>query len=166
MSSTLRAHAIHQDVRFTRAITTAVHAELEALASWLGLVSVDREGKRDQDRRTSECPVQRLTQGDLQHRRGGEPATVGCVGATVPGRVHAAARLRARNPGNGVLVGARDLNPEGPPLRPDSVVPAVPGVAWRACAAARGQAAAGAAAGVVKPGVAQPVSRTRTPSAS
>jgi uncharacterized protein YcaQ len=27
-------------VRFTRAITKAVHAELEALASWLGLESV------------------------------------------------------------------------------------------------------------------------------
>jgi len=42
-SSKLRVRAIHQDVRFTRAITTAVHAELEALASWLGLQSVDRE---------------------------------------------------------------------------------------------------------------------------
>jgi uncharacterized protein YcaQ len=35
--STLRIHAIHQDIPFTHAITTAVHAELEALASWLGL---------------------------------------------------------------------------------------------------------------------------------
>lgn len=35
--SILRVHAIHQDIRFTRAITGAVHAELEALASWLGL---------------------------------------------------------------------------------------------------------------------------------
>jgi len=34
-------HAIHQDVRFTRAMATAVHAELEALASWLGLASVN-----------------------------------------------------------------------------------------------------------------------------
>ena len=42
-SSKLRVNAIHQDVRFTRAITTAVQAELEALASWLGLGSVDRE---------------------------------------------------------------------------------------------------------------------------
>jgi len=40
-TSTLRVHAIHQDVRFTRAITTAVDAELEALASWLALESVD-----------------------------------------------------------------------------------------------------------------------------
>ncbi|MGH2489393.1 MAG: DNA glycosylase AlkZ-like family protein, partial [Candidatus Limnocylindria bacterium] len=42
-SSRLRVHAIHQDVRFTRAITAEVNAELEALASWLGLTSVDRE---------------------------------------------------------------------------------------------------------------------------
>jgi hypothetical protein len=33
-------HAIHEDVRFTRAITAAVKAELEALASWLGLEDV------------------------------------------------------------------------------------------------------------------------------
>jgi uncharacterized protein len=39
--STLRVNAIHQDVRFTRAITNAVQAELEALASWLGLGAVD-----------------------------------------------------------------------------------------------------------------------------
>jgi uncharacterized protein len=38
--SVLDVHAIHEDVRFTRAITTAVNAELEALASWLGLQSV------------------------------------------------------------------------------------------------------------------------------
>jgi uncharacterized protein YcaQ len=40
--STLRVHAIHQDVPFTRDIETAVDAELDALASWLGLESVDR----------------------------------------------------------------------------------------------------------------------------
>ena len=40
-SSILRVDAIHQDVRFTRAITAAVHAELEALASWLGLDAVE-----------------------------------------------------------------------------------------------------------------------------
>jgi uncharacterized protein len=34
-------HAIHEDVRFTRAVTKAVHAELEALAAWLGLAGVD-----------------------------------------------------------------------------------------------------------------------------
>ncbi len=45
--SRLRVHAIHQDVRFTRAISSAVHGELEALASWLGLGSVDREDNRD-----------------------------------------------------------------------------------------------------------------------
>jgi uncharacterized protein len=33
----LEVNAIHGDVRFTRAITQAVNAELEALASWLGL---------------------------------------------------------------------------------------------------------------------------------
>ena len=36
-AGTLNVHAIHQDVHFTRAVTTAVHAELAALASWLGL---------------------------------------------------------------------------------------------------------------------------------
>ncbi|HEX2418639.1 MAG TPA: crosslink repair DNA glycosylase YcaQ family protein, partial [Micromonosporaceae bacterium] len=38
--SILRVHAIHQDVRFTRAIGAAVRAELNALASWLGLATV------------------------------------------------------------------------------------------------------------------------------
>lgn len=42
-SSTLRVHAIHEDVRFTRTVTAAVYAELEALATWLGLGSVVRE---------------------------------------------------------------------------------------------------------------------------
>jgi uncharacterized protein YcaQ len=42
-ASTLRAHAIHEDVRFTRAITKAVHAELDDLASWLGLGAVEIE---------------------------------------------------------------------------------------------------------------------------
>jgi uncharacterized protein YcaQ len=41
--SRLRVHAIHEDVRFTRAMTTAVHAELEGLASWLGLGAVEFE---------------------------------------------------------------------------------------------------------------------------
>jgi uncharacterized protein YcaQ len=41
-SSTLRVHAIHEDVRFTRAISGAVDTEIDALASWLGLESVDR----------------------------------------------------------------------------------------------------------------------------
>ena len=43
--SVLEVHAIHEDVRFTRAITKAVQAELEALASWLGLAAV-RSGER------------------------------------------------------------------------------------------------------------------------
>ena len=39
--SVLKVHAVHQDVRFSRAITAAVHAELEALGSWLGLGAID-----------------------------------------------------------------------------------------------------------------------------
>jgi uncharacterized protein len=38
--SVLRVHAVHEDVRFTREITEAVHAELDALASWLELGDV------------------------------------------------------------------------------------------------------------------------------
>jgi uncharacterized protein YcaQ len=38
--SVLEVHAVHQDVRFTRTLTAAVHVEIEALASWLGLGSV------------------------------------------------------------------------------------------------------------------------------
>jgi len=38
--SVLDVHAVHEDVRFTRAITKAVNAELESLASWLGLEDV------------------------------------------------------------------------------------------------------------------------------
>jgi uncharacterized protein YcaQ len=40
-ASVLRVNAIHEDVRFTRAITKAVQAELEGLAAWLGLAAVD-----------------------------------------------------------------------------------------------------------------------------
>jgi hypothetical protein len=40
-TSTLRVNAIHEDVRFTRTMTRAVHAELEDLASWLGLDAVE-----------------------------------------------------------------------------------------------------------------------------
>ena len=36
----LQVNAIHEDVRFTRVISKAVSAELEALASWLGLTEV------------------------------------------------------------------------------------------------------------------------------
>ena len=39
--SVLAVHAVHEDVRFTRAITQAVHAELESLASWLRLGAVE-----------------------------------------------------------------------------------------------------------------------------
>jgi uncharacterized protein YcaQ len=41
--SRLRVHAIHEDVRFTRTMTRSVHAELEDLASWLGLDGVEVE---------------------------------------------------------------------------------------------------------------------------
>ena len=39
-ASVLRVFAIHEDVKFTRTITKAVQAELEDLASWLGLGAV------------------------------------------------------------------------------------------------------------------------------
>jgi hypothetical protein len=42
--SVLEVHAVHEDVRFTRTITKTVHAELEALASWLALDSLDVSG--------------------------------------------------------------------------------------------------------------------------
>jgi uncharacterized protein YcaQ len=38
----LRVAAVHRDVRFTRAMTAAVDAELDALAYWLGLDEVER----------------------------------------------------------------------------------------------------------------------------
>jgi uncharacterized protein len=41
-ASLLRVHAIHEDVKFTRAVTKAVGAELDDLASWLGLADVER----------------------------------------------------------------------------------------------------------------------------
>jgi uncharacterized protein YcaQ len=37
----LRVNAVHEDVPFTRAMTTAVRAELDGLASWLGLAGVE-----------------------------------------------------------------------------------------------------------------------------
>jgi len=40
-ASVLRVHAIHEDVRFTRNITNALQAELQDLASWLGLAAVE-----------------------------------------------------------------------------------------------------------------------------
>jgi uncharacterized protein len=41
-AAVLRVHAIHQDVKFTRAMTKAVQAELDDLASWLGLSAVEQ----------------------------------------------------------------------------------------------------------------------------
>ena len=41
-ASVLRVHAIHEDVKFTRTMAKAVQAELQDLASWLGLGAVDR----------------------------------------------------------------------------------------------------------------------------
>jgi uncharacterized protein YcaQ len=40
-ASVLRVNAIHEDVRFTPAIAKAVRAELENLASWLGLAALE-----------------------------------------------------------------------------------------------------------------------------
>jgi uncharacterized protein YcaQ len=40
-ASILRVHSIHEDVRFTRTMNKAVQAELEDLASWLGLGAVE-----------------------------------------------------------------------------------------------------------------------------
>lgn len=40
-ASVLRVHAVHEDVKFTRALTRAVRAEVEALAAWLGLDAVE-----------------------------------------------------------------------------------------------------------------------------
>ncbi len=40
-ASVLRVNAIHEDVTFTRTMTAAVRAELESLASWLGLAAIE-----------------------------------------------------------------------------------------------------------------------------
>jgi uncharacterized protein YcaQ len=40
-ASVLRVSAIHEDVKFTRAISNAVRAQLEDLASWLGLDAIE-----------------------------------------------------------------------------------------------------------------------------
>jgi uncharacterized protein YcaQ len=40
-ASVLRVNTIHEDVKFTRTMTQAVQAELEDLASWLGLSAID-----------------------------------------------------------------------------------------------------------------------------
>ena len=39
--SVLRVHAVHEDVKFTRAMTKAVQAELDDLAAWLRLAAVE-----------------------------------------------------------------------------------------------------------------------------
>ena len=44
-ASVLRVNAIHEDVKFTRAMTKAVQAELEDLASWLGLDAAEPQGQ-------------------------------------------------------------------------------------------------------------------------
>jgi uncharacterized protein YcaQ len=41
-ASVLRVNAIHEDVKFSRAMTEAVQAELEDLAAWLRLGDVER----------------------------------------------------------------------------------------------------------------------------
>jgi uncharacterized protein YcaQ len=43
--SRLRVDAVHQDVRFTRAMTAAVDAQVDALASWLGLPRLAEGGR-------------------------------------------------------------------------------------------------------------------------
>jgi uncharacterized protein YcaQ len=40
-ASVLLVHAIHQDVKFTRTVTKSVQAELEDLASWVGLDGIE-----------------------------------------------------------------------------------------------------------------------------
>jgi uncharacterized protein YcaQ len=40
-ASVLRVNAIHEDVKFTRVMTKAVQAELEDLASWLGMSAIE-----------------------------------------------------------------------------------------------------------------------------
>jgi uncharacterized protein len=45
-ASVLRVHAIHEDARFTRAVSKAVDAEIGGLAAWLGVAAVDREDLR------------------------------------------------------------------------------------------------------------------------
>jgi hypothetical protein len=45
-ASVLRVNAIHEDVKFARTVTKAVQAELEDLASWLGLGAVEPASER------------------------------------------------------------------------------------------------------------------------
>ena len=39
----MRVHAIHEDIRFTKAMTSAVHSEVASLASWIGLDQIVHE---------------------------------------------------------------------------------------------------------------------------
>ena len=45
-ASVLACNAIHEDVPFTRRSRKAVHAELDDLAAWLGLASIERSVPR------------------------------------------------------------------------------------------------------------------------
>ncbi len=45
-ASVFRVRAIHEDVRFTKPIAKAVTAEIEALAAWIGLSSIEVEPQR------------------------------------------------------------------------------------------------------------------------
>jgi uncharacterized protein len=49
--SVLRVHAIHEDVKFTRAMTKAVQVELNDLASWLDLLWSSRRKTAPDDQR-------------------------------------------------------------------------------------------------------------------
>ena len=40
-ASVLRVNAIHEDVKFSRAVARGVQAELEDLAAWLGLDTIE-----------------------------------------------------------------------------------------------------------------------------
>jgi hypothetical protein len=42
-ASVFRVHAVHEDVKFTRAVAEAVNAEIERLAAWLGLGAIEVE---------------------------------------------------------------------------------------------------------------------------
>ena len=54
-ASVLRVNAIHEDVKFTRTMTKGVQAELEDLASWLGMSAIE-SGESTPDRTTLAFP--------------------------------------------------------------------------------------------------------------
>ena len=74
-ASALRVDAIHEDVRFTRAMTEAVQAELADLAAWLGLDSVQRQ--RSRPTRTK-APMQRSPRNPGEGVSREEAALSGC----------------------------------------------------------------------------------------